>query len=99
MNAPHPFAASVAEIAQGLRDTPATFTSVNRAAALVDHLGRRLHGLGFVRHREIATCLMSAVVELQGSTGLPTSARNEAVARAIAQLEDALVFIGDGTTE
>jgi hypothetical protein len=98
MDAPSSFGASVTEIASGLRDDPPSYAHLNRAAGRIDHLGRRLHGLGCVRHREIAACFMAAIGEIQTSIERPEPARTDGVARAVAQLEAARVHLGEGTT-
>jgi hypothetical protein len=93
------FRASVTEIAKGLRDDPPSYAHLIRAAGRIDHLGRLLHGLGCVRHREIADCFMAAIGEIQASIELPEPARAEGVGRAVAQLEAARVHLGEGTTD
>jgi hypothetical protein len=85
------------EIAKGLRDDPPSYAHLIRAAGGIDHLGRRLHGLGCVRHREIAACFMAAIGEIQASIELAEPARTEAVGRAVAQLEAAGVYLSEGT--
>jgi light-regulated signal transduction histidine kinase (bacteriophytochrome) len=97
MNAPLSYMASVAEIAQGLRDDPPSYAHLIRAAGRIDYLGRRLHGLGCVRHREVAACFMEAIGEIQASIDLLEPARAESLARAAAQLESAGVGLGEGT--
>jgi hypothetical protein len=98
VDAPPSFLAAVTVVATGLRGDPPSYTHLNRAAGRIDHLGRLLHGLGCVRHREIAACFMAAVGELQASIELPEPARVERVARAVTQLEAARVHLGEGTT-
>jgi hypothetical protein len=99
MDAPSSYAAAVAGIAERLRHELPSYANLNRAAGQIDHLGRLLHGLDCVRHVEIAASMMAAVAALQESTELPEPARTEGVARAVAQLETALIHIGAGTTE
>jgi hypothetical protein len=98
MDAPPSYEKAVVEIASALRDGPPSYAHLNRAAGRIDHLGRLLHGLGCVRHREIAACFMAAIGELQASIELPEPARAERVTRAVAQLEAAHVHLGAGTT-
>jgi hypothetical protein len=94
--APPSFIASVTEIATALRDEPPSHAHLIRAAGRIDHHGRRLHGLGYARHREVAACFMSAIGEIHSSLQLPEPARTEAVARAVAQLEAARAHLRGG---
>jgi hypothetical protein len=98
MTAPASLEVSVMKIASGLRDDTPSYVNLNRAAGRIDHLGRLLHGLDCVRHREIAACFMAAIGELQASTELPEPTRTSMVARAVSQLEAACVHLGEGTT-
>ena len=90
------FAEAIDTIARGLRLDVPSHALVNGAAARIDHLGRRLHGLGCVRDREIAACFTAAIAELDASHGLAEDARGEAVGRAAGQLEAALAFADEG---
>jgi hypothetical protein len=92
------FLALVSEIARGLRDDPGSYANLNRAAGRIDHLGRRLHGLDCVRHREVAACFMVAIGELQAANALPEAARTDGVGRAVAQLDAARIHLGEGAT-
>jgi hypothetical protein len=90
------FAESIDGIARALREGVPSHAHVNGAAARIDHLGRRLHGLGCVRDREIADCFTAAIAELDASHGFPEGARGEAVARAAGQLKAALAYVDEG---
>jgi hypothetical protein len=69
---------------------------VNGAASGIDHLGRRLHGLGCVRDREIADCFTAAVGELGACHPLPEDDRRPAVDAAVGHLDAALAHAGEG---
>jgi hypothetical protein len=86
---PSPFAADIRAIAAGLRGGVPTHARVNGAASGIDHLGRRLHGLGFLRDREIAGCFTAAVNELGACHPLPEDERGTAVDAAIRHLDAA----------
>ena len=90
------FAEAIQSIARALREGVPSHSHVNGAAARIDHLGRRLHGLGCVRDREIATCFTAAIAELDASHGFAEDARGEAVGRAAGQMEAALAFADEG---
>lgn len=90
MDGPPSFTDAIRATASGLREVPHTHTQLNRAAAGIDHLGRQLHGLGYVRGGEIAGCFTSAVGELSAAHGVPEEMRGEAVQRAVRELEAAL---------
>lgn len=90
------FAEAIQLIARGLRQGVPSHAHLNGAAARIDHLGRRLHGLGCVRDREIAACFTAAIAELDASHGLEDDARGEAVARAAGQMEAALAYADEG---
>jgi predicted PurR-regulated permease PerM len=93
------FTVAVTDLANRLRDDESpSYAHLNRAAARIDHLGRLLHGLGFVRHGEIAACFMAAIGELRPSNELPERSPTERVARAVAQLEAVRVHLAEGTT-
>jgi hypothetical protein len=98
MAIPSSFTNSVSEIARGLRDGPPSFFHLNRAAGQIDHLGRLLHGLSFIRDREIAACFTAAIHELHESIELPETARLETIERAVRQLETSLVYLDQGAT-
>jgi hypothetical protein len=86
------FSEAIGVIARALRQGVPSHAHLNGAAARIDHLGRRLHGLGCVRDREIAACFTAAIAELDASHGFAEGARGEAVARAAGQMEAALAF-------
>ena len=90
MDRPPSFTEAIRAVASELRDGGHTHTALNRASSAIDHLGRRLHGIGYVRGHEIADCLTTALGELSASHGLPDEERAEAVHRAVRQLEAAL---------
>lgn len=85
------FTDAIRSIVAGLREGRPTHARVNGAASGIDHLGRRLHGLGWVRDREIADCFTAAVGELGACHPLPEEDRGEAVDAAVRHLEAALV--------
>ena len=90
MSEPSSFTDAIRGIASELRSSGHTHTALNRAASAIDHLGRRLHGLGYVRGREIAGCFTAALSELDASHGIPEENRRQAVGRAVDQLDAAL---------
>ena len=90
------FTASIGSIIAGLRGGAPSHARVNSAASAIDHLGRRLHGLGCVRDREIADCFTAAVGELGACHPLPEEDRGAAVAAAIRHLESALLHAEEG---
>ena len=90
------FAGAIRSIIAGLREGRPTHARVNGAAAGIDHLGRRLHGLGCVRDREIAGCFTAAVGELGACHPLPEEDRGAAVDAAVRHLDAALAHAGDG---
>lgn len=96
MTHPPPFADDIRALAAGLRGGPPTHARVNGAAAGIDHLGRRLHGLGCVRDREIADCFTAAVGELHACHPLPEQERGTAVAAAIRHLDAAEAHAREG---
>ena len=90
------FAQAIHVIARSLRQGVPSHALLNGAAARIDHLGRRLHGLGCVRDHEIAACFTAAIAELDASHGFAEDARGEAVGRAAGQMEAALAFADEG---
>lgn len=90
------FTDGIRSIVAGLRAGPPTHPRVNGAAVSIDHLGRRLHGLGCVRDREIAGCFTAAVGELGACHPLPEEDRGPAVDAALRHLDAALVHAGEG---
>lgn len=96
MDAVTSFTAAVREIASGLRESDPSHPFLNRAAGEIDQLGRRLHGLGMVRDREVADCLTSAIQALDAAHTLAGTDRAETVSRAAAHLESAADHAGSG---
>ena len=90
MDGPPSFTEAIREIASGLRDEAPSHPRLNRAAAGIDQLGRRLHGIGYVRGGDIADCFTAALRELDAAHGLADEERAEAVQRAASRLEAAL---------
>jgi hypothetical protein len=90
------FTEAVRGIARELRGAPPTHLALNRASSGIDQLGRRLHGLGYLRAGEIAACFTAALAHLGASHALPQEARAEAVRRAIGRLEGALEHAAAG---
>ena len=98
MDGPPFFTDEIRAIADGLRDDAHTHSHLNRAESRIDHLGRVLHGIGFVQHREIADALTAALRELAESHALPEETRTAAVNRAAVHLDAALVAAAQGVT-
>jgi hypothetical protein len=96
MDGPPSFTETIRVVAGELREDAHSHTQLNRAAARIDDLGRRLHGLGYVRSREIADCFTAALADLDASHALPEETRAEAVHRAIGRLEGALEHAAAG---
>lgn len=90
------FTEAIRTIASGLREHGHSHTSLNRASSGIDHLGRRLHGIGYVRDREIAGCFTAALGELSASHGLAEEDRAEAVQRVVSHLDAALAHAEAG---
>jgi hypothetical protein len=90
------FTDAIRSIVAGLREGRPTHARVNGAAVGIDHLGRRLHGLGCVRDREIAGCFTAAVGALGACHPLPEEDRAAAVAAAIRHLTAAVAHAGEG---
>lgn len=93
---PTTFTEQIHEIVSELRAARPRHAALNRASSGIDQLGRRLHGLDFVRAREIADCFTAALAELEASHALPEETRAETVRQAIARLEDALEHAAAG---
>ena len=96
MGAPPSFTEAIREIADGLAAARPTHVILNRASGGIDQLGRRLHGLGYTRSREIADCFTAALADLDASHALPEETRAQAVRRATARLDDALAHAAAG---
>lgn len=96
MDAPTSFTQELRAIVRGLRENPRSHDHVNGAASRIDHLGRKLHGIGFARDREIAGCLTAAVGALGAAHELPEEERGAAVEEALGHLEAALAHAGEG---
>ncbi len=93
------FTDSIVHIMSGLREGSPSYTHLNHAVSQIDHLGRLLHGIGYVRDREIAACFTAAIGELQVSIELPEGARAATVQQASWQLETALAHTAEGVTQ
>ncbi len=93
-----PFAEGIRSIVRGLQEEDRSHNHLNRAAFAIDQMGRQLHGVGYVRDREIADCLTAAVGALAGSHELPEENRRAAVTEAIRHLDAALAHAGEGVT-
>ncbi|HEX8692294.1 MAG TPA: hypothetical protein VF746_07755 [Longimicrobium sp.] len=96
MEEPPSFTGAIRTLASGLREDAHSHTHLNRAAARIDHLGRRLHGLGLLRDREIADCFTAALRELEACHGIPEEERGEAVRRAACRLDAAAALAREG---
>ncbi len=99
MTHPPPFADDIRALVAGLREGAPTHARVNGAAAGIDHLGRRLHGLGCVRDREIAGCFTAAVGELHACNPLPEEERGTAVDAAVRHLDAAAAYAEEGVLQ
>jgi len=93
---PSSFTGAIRQIAGELREGAHTHTALNRASSAIDLLGRRLHGLGYARAREIAECLTGVLAELDASHRLPERERAEALRRAVGRLDAALEHAAAG---
>ena len=89
MTEPPSFTRALRIIASGLREGSHEHGALNRAASEIDQLGRRLHGLGYLRAREIADCFTAALAELDAAHRVPDPLRGEAVHRAAIRLDAA----------
>lgn len=96
MTAPPSFTEAIRGIVRDLQGGAPTHSRLNGAAAGIDHLGRHLHGLGFVRDREIAGCFTAAFGALSASHALAEDARGASVGDAIRHLEAALLHAEAG---
>lgn len=90
------FADVIRAVSGELEEEPPSPVRLNRAAARIDQLGRRLHGLGWTRDHEIGGCLTAAVRELSRARDLPEVDRTESVRQAIRELETALTHTDAG---
>jgi hypothetical protein len=93
-----PFEEGIRSIIGGLQEEDRSHNRLNRAAFAIDQMGRLLHGVGYVRDREIADRLTAAVGALAGSHELPEENRRAAVAEAIRHLDGALAHAEDGVS-
>ena len=93
---PSTLSEAIREISRELASGTHSRSRVNRGAIDVDQLGRRLHGLGMLRDREIAECLNAAVSALGEAHLLPEEERTSSVRRAIAELESAAAHADQG---
>ncbi|HEX6748063.1 MAG TPA: hypothetical protein VF092_12285 [Longimicrobium sp.] len=96
MGEPSAFNEALRRITRELCGAPLTHVVLNRASSEIDQLGRRLHGLGYARSREIADCFTAALADLDASHALPEETRAQAVRRATARLDDALAHAAAG---
>lgn len=90
------FTDDIRRVADELREGNDTHGALNRASVAIDHLGRRLHGVGYLRGREIAGCLTEALGELETSHTIPEARRRAAVDRAVSRLQAALEHAAAG---
>lgn len=72
---------------------------LNQTAARIDQLGRRLHGLDWLRGDEIGRCLGGAVRKLTLAQGLTGSSLDDAVRGAVDELNAALRHADEGLLE
>lgn len=92
------FTDAIRHIAGELRGGRTTNGTVNRESSATDHLGRRLHGMGFLRGREIAECFTAALAGLERSHALQEEEGREPVNRAADRLEAAVVHAEAGVS-
>ena len=90
------FTAAIRALSGELETPPHSATELNRFADRLDQLGRRLHGLDWMREHEIGRRLTAAVWELNMARGLAGDASRDSVERAIVQLDAALTFADEG---
>lgn len=90
------FHAEVGDIASALAAGSRSHAELNLAAARIDHLGRQLHGIGFVRESEIAKWLSAAVEGLLASHHLSAELAAAAVIEAASKMYLARTAIGEG---
>lgn len=96
MTAAQAFTAAIRSVSSELGMRPHSRAELNQAAARIDRAGRRLHGLDWLRDREIGGCLSAAVSELHTAPGLAEGVRAEAVRRAVGHLDAALGYADEG---
>ncbi|HEU0302617.1 MAG TPA: hypothetical protein VFR37_24365 [Longimicrobium sp.] len=96
MDGPSFFPEALRAIVADLREGDHAHPRLNRAEAAIDHLGRRLHGLGYVRGGEIADRLTAALGELGAAHHLREEERGTPVHQAVVHLEAALDGTGAG---
>lgn len=90
------FADVIRDVRSELKMEPLSPVQLNRAAARIDQLGRRLHGVGWVRGHEMGGCLTAAVRELSQARGLAEVERAASVQEAMRQLDAALALTDQG---
>ena len=90
------FSDAIRAVARDMSPGGHTHDALNRASSAIDHLGRRLHGFGYVRAGEMADCFTAALADLDAGHGVPEEMRGEAVDRAVGRLEAALQHAGAG---
>lgn len=90
------FSDAIRDVARNVRQGGHTHDALNRASSAIDHLGRRLHGFGYVRAGEMAHCFTAALADLDAGHGVAEEMRREVVDRAAGRLEAALEHAGAG---
>ena len=93
---PPSFTDEIRAVGTELRVGDLTPARLNHAGVRIDQLGRRVHGLGWVRDHEIGVCLTVAVRELIRARGLADLERAQAVRNSLDQLEIALALSDEG---
>ena len=91
-----PLTDAIRAISGELLVEPYSPTRLNQIAVRIDQMGRRLHGLDWVRAHEIGACLTAAVTELSLAGGQPEVERAASVRGVIVQLDAALAYTDDG---
>lgn len=90
------FADAIRDLSGELEAGPFSPVRLNHATSQIDHLRRRLHGLGWIRDHEIGGCLSAAVRELSQARLLREGDRVGAVRNAILRLDGALAHTAEG---
>lgn len=91
---PATFTSEIRALSEELATVPET--NLNQAAARLDQLGRRLHGLEWRRGDEIGRCLSAAVRELTLARDQTGDDRAAAIRNAIRELNGALRHADEG---